>query len=98
MNAYASYDGMPAGGSRGLLTDLLRGEMKFDGTVIADYSSISQLHTNHRVAESMEKPEDRHARRDGCRSASGVANEDLKARFAKAKWTWRFWIRQSEEH
>lgn len=41
MNAYSSYDGMPAGGSRGLLTDLLRGEMKFDGTVIADYSSIS---------------------------------------------------------
>ena len=25
MNAYSSYDGMPAGGSRGLLTDLLRG-------------------------------------------------------------------------
>ena len=87
MNAYSSYDGMPAGGSRGLLTDLLRGEMKFDGTVIADYSSISQLHTNHRVAESMEE-----AGEIAMRAGMDVElpqvesfNEDLKARFAKGE-------------
>ncbi len=55
MNAYAVYDGMPAGGNKVLLDDILRHEMKFDGTVIADYSSVSQLYTIHRVAESLEE-------------------------------------------
>lgn len=87
MNAYSSYDGMPAGGSRALLTDLLRGEMKFDGTVIADYSSVSQLHTNHRVAESPEE-----AGEISMRAGMDVElpqiesfNEDLKARFASGE-------------
>lgn len=87
MNAYSSYDGMPAGGSKGLLTDLLRNEMKFDGTVVADYSSVSQLYTNHRVAESMEE-----AGEIAMRAGLDVElpqiesfNEDLKARFASGE-------------
>lgn len=84
MNAYASYDGMPAGGSRELLTDLLRGEMKFDGTVIADYSSVSQLHTNHCVAESLEEAGEiaMCAGMDVELPQVESFNEDLKARFA----------------
>ena len=35
-----------------LLTDLLRGEWGFDGTVLSDYFSVAQLYEYHRVVES----------------------------------------------
>jgi len=50
MNSYASIDGIPCAGSKAILTDLLRGELAFQGTVVADYWSIPQLLTFHRVA------------------------------------------------
>ena len=34
------------------MTDILRGELGFDGIVVSDYNSIKMLHTEHRVAES----------------------------------------------
>jgi beta-glucosidase len=34
MNAYSEIDGVPAGASKELLTDLLRGELGFDGVVV----------------------------------------------------------------
>ena len=37
MNAYQELDGIPCAASRWLLTDLLRGEWGFDGTVVSDY-------------------------------------------------------------
>ena len=37
MNSYAEIDGLPCGGSREILDDLLRGELGFDGLVVADY-------------------------------------------------------------
>ncbi len=50
MNSYASIDGLAPAASRALLTDLLRDELGFDGTVVADYFSVDLLVTHHRVA------------------------------------------------
>ena len=50
MNSYSSVDGLPCAGSREILTDLLRGELGFRGTVVADYFAVSQLLDNHRTA------------------------------------------------
>ena len=47
MNSYSSIDGVPVAASRELLTDLLRGELGFDGTVVADYFAVIQLYLNH---------------------------------------------------
>jgi beta-xylosidase len=53
MHSYASVDGMPAAGDRGLLTDLLRDTWGFDGTVVADYFGVSFLHLLHGTAASL---------------------------------------------
>ncbi len=50
MNSYASVDGLPCGGSRAILDDLLRGELGFTGVVVADYSTTELLMSHHRVA------------------------------------------------
>ena len=54
MNSYSSIDGVPVAASRELLTDLLRGELGFDGTVVADYFAVMQLFLNHRTAVDAE--------------------------------------------
>jgi beta-glucosidase len=50
MNSYASVDGIPCTGSAAILTGLLRDELGFAGAVMADYFSIAQLFSFHRVA------------------------------------------------
>ncbi len=50
MNSYASVDGLPCAGSSEILTRLLREELGFVGTVVADYDSVIQLMQYHRVA------------------------------------------------
>ena len=50
MNSYSSVDGLPCAGSPAILTDLLRGELGFTGTVVADYRAVVQLHRYHRTA------------------------------------------------
>lgn len=50
MNSYAEVDGVPAAADASLLTDLLREEWGFDGTVVADYFSVAFLQTLHGVA------------------------------------------------
>ena len=52
MNGYHEIDGVPCAGSKALLTDLLRKELGFDGTVVADYYSVACLCTFHRIADS----------------------------------------------
>lgn len=52
MAAYTETDGVPASADPRLLTELLREEWKFTGTVVADYFGISFLQTLHRVAGS----------------------------------------------
>ncbi len=51
MNAYNEIDGLPCGGSREILDDLLRCELGFEGTVVADYFAVLLLVVSHRVAE-----------------------------------------------
>jgi beta-glucosidase len=40
MNSYSEIDGEPVGISRAVLTDLLRGTLGFDGTVVSDYRTL----------------------------------------------------------
>ncbi|MGH1506337.1 MAG: beta-glucosidase family protein [Acidimicrobiales bacterium] len=49
MNSYGELDGVPCGASSWLLDEVLRREWGFEGTVVADYFSIRQLETYHRV-------------------------------------------------
>lgn len=50
MNAYNEIDGVPVGASKELLTDLLRGELGFDGVVVSDYFTVPTLMNYHRIA------------------------------------------------
>ncbi len=50
MNGYHELDGIPCGASRGLLGDLLRGEIGFEGAVVADYFTVENLLSYHHVA------------------------------------------------
>ena len=51
MNAYHELDGVPCGGSRELMVDLLRGELGFDGVVVSDYFTLRTLVNYHFVAK-----------------------------------------------
>ena len=50
MNAYHELDGFPCGGSRELLTEILRDQLGFDGIVVSDYFAVRQLFDFHQVA------------------------------------------------
>lgn len=50
MQSYSDVDGVPAGADPWLLTDLLRGQWGFTGTVVSDYWALPFLATMHRVA------------------------------------------------
>ena len=50
MNSYNEVDGIPAAANRWLLTELLRGELGFDGLTVSDYDSISMLLSRQRTA------------------------------------------------
>ncbi|KAB1198946.1 MULTISPECIES: glycoside hydrolase family 3 N-terminal domain-containing protein [Haloferax] len=49
MPCYNAIDGRPAHGSQEYLTDLLRGELGFDGTIVSDWNGVRMLHDDHRV-------------------------------------------------
>jgi beta-glucosidase len=50
MTAFNEYDGVPATGSKYLLTDLLRDQLGFKGLVVTDYTSINEM-VHHGVAK-----------------------------------------------
>ena len=54
MAAYNEVDGLACHGSPELLEDLLRGELGFDGVVVADYFGIGLLESFHAVAADVE--------------------------------------------
>ncbi len=54
MNGYHELDGIPCGANRWLMTDLLRHEWGFDGTVVSDYFAVKQLADYHHIVESWE--------------------------------------------
>ncbi len=43
MSAFNDLDGVPASANHFTLTDVLRGEWKFDGFVVSDYTSVEEL-------------------------------------------------------
>ena len=51
MNSYADIDGEAPAASKWLLTEVLREEWGFEGTVVADYWAVAFLEKMHRVAE-----------------------------------------------
>ena len=46
-------DGVPVHASRYWLTDVLRGELGFEGVAVTDWEDVIFLHTRHRVAATM---------------------------------------------
>ncbi len=50
MNSYSDVDGVPAGANPWLLTEVLRDEWGFEGTVVSDYWAVPFLATMHSVA------------------------------------------------
>ena len=53
MTSFNEYDGIPASGSKYLLTDVLRDEWGFDGFVVTDYTSINEM-VPHGYARDLE--------------------------------------------
>lgn len=51
MAAFQALNGIPATANRWLLDDILRSEMKFQGTVISDWGAVMEL-IRHGVAEN----------------------------------------------
>ncbi|MDS0282718.1 glycoside hydrolase family 3 N-terminal domain-containing protein [Haloarcula onubensis] len=49
MPCYNAVDGEPAHGSRRYLTDLLRGTLGFDGTVVSDWGGVKMLDADHKI-------------------------------------------------
>jgi len=52
MNAYPELDGEVVAASRRILTDLLRGELGFEGLVVSDYEAVVMVHNFHNLAET----------------------------------------------
>jgi beta-glucosidase len=52
MNSYGTIDGEMIIGSQKILTGLLRDEMKFEGIVVSDYTSLDRL-VNYRLSENI---------------------------------------------
>ncbi len=50
MNSYSDVDGVPAGADPWLLTEVLREQWGFTGTVVSDYWAVPFLATMHRLA------------------------------------------------
>ena len=55
MNSYCSVNGEPVVGSKKMLTDILRGEVGFQGFVVSDYLSLDRLVDPFAVAENFEE-------------------------------------------
>lgn len=52
MNAYPELDGEVVAASRAILTDLLRGQLGFDGLVVSDYAAIPMIFNYHHAVEN----------------------------------------------
>ena len=53
MNSYPELDGEVVATSRRILTDLLRGELGFDGLVVSDYDAVVMIHNYHNAAADL---------------------------------------------
>ncbi len=55
MSCYSAYDGVPVSGSRRFMTDILRGELGFNGYVYSDWGSVDRLKTFHHAVATSEE-------------------------------------------
>lgn len=55
MSAYSAYDGVATAGSSYFMTDILRGELGFDGYVYSDWGSVERLKSFHYAVETPEE-------------------------------------------
>ncbi|MDR0283483.1 MAG: glycoside hydrolase family 3 C-terminal domain-containing protein [Propionibacteriaceae bacterium] len=53
MNSYSDIDGQPAATNGWLLTECLRENWGFRGTVVSDYGSVAFVHSMHKVAADL---------------------------------------------
>jgi beta-glucosidase len=53
MPSYSSWNGVKVSGDRYLLTEVLKGELGFQGFLISDYNAINQLHPDFKTAIGM---------------------------------------------
>ncbi len=53
MNSYPEIDGDVVAATPEYLTNLLRGELGFDGLIVSDYQAISMLKTYHSITEDL---------------------------------------------
>lgn len=53
MPCYCSINGEPVSASKEILTDMLRGEMGFDGVCVSDYGAVGNVHNVQKVGESV---------------------------------------------
>ena len=93
MNSYSSVDGLPCGGSKAILDDLLRGELGFAGAVVADYSTTELLISHHRVAATKGEAARARARsraRHGAAAARLLRRAARRARSRRARSTTRW--------
>ena len=54
MSAFNDLDGIPASANRWTLTEVLRGEWKFDGVVVSDYTAVKELIAHGVAADETE--------------------------------------------
>ena len=54
MSAYMDLNGVPASGNDWLLTDVLRGELGFEGFVVSDANAVKSLETQHFAGSPMD--------------------------------------------
>ena len=52
MNSYSSIDNDPVICSKAILTDLLRGELGFEGITVSDYMSVDKIKDDYHMAEN----------------------------------------------
>ncbi|NDV93957.1 glycosyl hydrolase [Dysgonomonas sp. 521] len=55
MSAYSAYDGVATSGSSYFMTEILRGELGFNGYVYSDWGSVERLKTFHYAAETADE-------------------------------------------
>jgi beta-xylosidase len=55
MASYSEFDGVPIHVSHEVLTQLLRGRLGFNGTVVSDYVGVGWAQTRQRVAATPEE-------------------------------------------
>ncbi len=53
MPSYSSWNGVKVSGNKHLLTDILKGELGFQGFLISDYNAIDQVNPNYKTAIGM---------------------------------------------